>query len=316
MSLRVIADSTRPSPFESRVLAMTETIRVRRAVPSDTDRILKISSTIWEGDDYVPETLDGWLDDPAGELVVAMLGRHVIAFAHRSWLCPGIAWFEGIRTDPEFQGRGAGRAITEHLIDGARKDAAARINLSTYIDNEASIHLITSYGFRQVGTFCVLERPADTQAGSVPPSESGAIRRLPEDETIRFVETSEFLALAGRRFPRGWRFFPFDQDPHEATARLAYRIGYDSEGALVAVLCVRQGLDHEGAITMNFLDGTPEGIRRLLHHALVRYRGRPMECMLPADRERHAAAFSALVDAGFSPWNESQPDVFVYELWL
>jgi len=295
---------------------MTETVRVRRAVPTDKDRILEISSTIWEGDDYVPETLDGWLDEGTGELVVATLEEHVIAFAHRSWLCPGIAWFEGIRTDPEFRGRGAGRAITEHLIDGARKDGAARINLSTYIDNEASIHIIESYGFRRVATFCALERAADAHTPSVRPFDSSTIRLLSEAETVRFVETSEFLVLAGRRFPRGWKFLPFDQDPREATARLEYRIGLDSQGELAAVLCIRQRPEHNGPMTLNFLDGTQEGVRTLLDHALARYRGHAMECMLPADGERYAAAFPALVKAGFSSWNDFQPDVFVYELWL
>ena len=78
---------------------------VRRAIESDRARILEISSQIWGGDDYVPELLDRWFADLEGELVVATLDDHVISFAHRTWLCPGIAWFEGMRADPAFQGQ-------------------------------------------------------------------------------------------------------------------------------------------------------------------------------------------------------------------
>jgi len=289
-------------------------VLVRRAVAADRARILEISGKIWNGDDYVPETLDAWLTDAGGELVVATLAERVISFAHRSWLCPGIAWFEGIRTDPEFQGYGAGRAITEYLIGSARGDGAARIGLSTYIDNEASIHIIEAYGFRRVATYCYLERAA--QVPSNIPSQGGTVRPLSEAETVAFVADSEFLSLAARRFPRGWRFFPFDHDPREATARLAYRTGVEENGTLAAVLCARQGPKHEGAITVNFLDGTPDGMHTLLHHALTWYRGRPMECMLPVSQTQRAAAYAPLIDAGFTPWNDFAPDVFLYELWL
>jgi len=290
-------------------------LRVRRATLDDRARILKISSRIWEGADYVPELLNGWFADREGELVVATLDEHVIAFAHRTWLCPRIAWFEGIRTDPSFQGRGAGKAITEYLINAAREDGASHIELSTYIDNETSIYIIESYGFQMVGTFSYLERPADLD----PPESvtaSSCIHPVSEKETIEFVSHSEFLSLARRRFPRGWRFFPFDHDPREATARLGLRLGFWEEEKLVALLCVRQSLDHEGGITINFLDGAPAAMRALLNHSLHLYEGRTMEIMVPIHQNRHAAVLELLQEAGFKSWSEFKADVLVYEMLL
>jgi hypothetical protein len=66
-------------------------VLVRQAAVTDRARILEISSQIWDGNDYVPEVLDAWFADAEGELVVATLDGHVIAFAHRSWLCPKVA---------------------------------------------------------------------------------------------------------------------------------------------------------------------------------------------------------------------------------
>jgi GNAT superfamily N-acetyltransferase len=291
---------------------LSSMMNVRRANPEDRVRILEISSQIWDGEDYVPELLDGWFSDHEGELAVALLNDHLIAFAHRTWLCPGIAWLEGIRTDPAWEGHGAGRAITEHFIRRAKDDGATRINLSTYIDNEASIHIIESYGFTRVATFSHVERIAEMN-DPLPALALGTIRDLSEEETLEFVDRSQFLALAQRRFPRGWRFYPFDHDPREAIARLSY-LGLEQDEKLKAVMC--HGPDHEGCMTLNFLDGDPDVMRILLDRFLQSHQGKTLEMMVPCDQERHAELLPLLQEAGFTSWSEFKPDVFAYEMAL
>ena len=278
-------------------------------------RILEISAQMWDGEDYVPALLDGWFADSEGELAVATLDDYVIAFAHRTWLCPKIAWFEGIRTDPAFQGRGAGKAITEYFIRAARIARATHIELSTYIDSAASIHIIESYGFSLVGTFSYLEREAES-APPEPGDESVNIRSISEQETVEFVRGSEFLSLARGRFPRGWRFFPFDHDPCEAIARLECRLGFQEKNELKAVLCIRHKPTNGGPSTINFLDGETLAMRALLDHALRLYACRTMGIMVPIHLGRHAAVLDLLREAGFTSWSEFKPDVFAYEMVL
>ena len=278
-------------------------------------RILEISAQMWDGEDYVPALLDGWFADREGELAVATLDDYVIAFAHRTWLCPGIAWFEGIRTDPAFQGRGAGKAITEYFIRAARIARATHIELSTYIDSAASIHIIESYGFSLVGTFSYLEREAES-APPEPGDESANIRSISDQETVEFVRGSEFLSLARGRFPRGWRFFPFDHDPCEAIARLECRLGFQEKNELKAVLCIRHKPANGGPSTINFLDGETLAMRALLDHALRLYACRTMGIMVPIHLGRHAAVLDLLREAGFTSWSEFKPDVFAYEMVL
>lgn len=288
---------------------------VRAATQSDQAQILAISAQIWDGEDYVPELLGGWFADSEGELVVATLEEQVIAFAHRTWLCPGIAWLEGIRTDPAFQGRGAGKAITEYFIRGSREAGATHIELSTYIDNQASIHILETYGFQLVGTFSYLERPAELDSPESS-EETSNIHAVSEKEAIDFVAQSKFLSLARRRFPRGWRFFPFDHDPCEAIARLECCIGLWQDKNLEALLCIRQSPDHPDWVTMNFLDGAPDAMRILLDHALRLYAGKQLQIMLPIDHGEHAGALQLLQEAGFTSWSGFKPDVFAYEMVL
>jgi len=296
--------STDRQDDSSRVSGMS--VCVRRAIESDRARILEISSQIWGGDDYVLDLLDGWFADLEGELVVAALDDHVISFAHRTWLCPGIAWFEGMRTDPAFQGRGAGKAITEHLIRAVRDARATHIELSTYIDNKASIHIIESYGFQLVGTFSYLERPHDSESPETV-GEVSSIRSLSEQETLEFVRNSDYLSLAQRRFSHGWKFFPFDHDPKKAIVDLECRLGYWELDELKAALCIRHRPDHEGWITINFLDGEPDAMCALLDHAVSLYAGTTMEIMVPIRSGRHAAALKLLRRAGFKSWSKSSP---------
>lgn len=292
-------------------------IRVRKAEDGDRPRILEISSQIWDGDDYVPELLDRWFTDEKGELVVAEIDGNVIAFAHRTWTLPGIAWLEGIRTDPAHQGRGAGRAITEYLIQSSREAGATRIHLSTYIDNESSIHIIESHGFQLIGTFSYVERPAD-----LPLQEAATKIReacpLSVPETLAFIETSEYLSLAQRQIAQGWKFFSFDSKPTGSIASLEYRIGYGRSDAPEAVLCIRHRPTPAwgGPFSIGFLDGEPDAMRRLLNHAMHDYEGKSLEAMVPIHQGRHATALSVLQQAGFKSWSGFKADVFVYEMVL
>ncbi len=287
-------------------------IRIRKARAEDRPRILEISSKIWEGDDYVPELLDAWLADEHGELAIAAWEDQVIAFAHRTWLCPGIAWLEGIRTDPEWEGRGAAKAITDHFIRGAANAGASSIHLSAYVENEASIHIIESYGFTRIATFCYVERAAMPATDAVP-KHVFQIQHLEPEHLLKFVDQSDFLSLAQRQFPRGWRFYPFDHNPRDAVSRLAYCTGAWEDGALVAALCIRQGAEHAGTITINFLDGALPAMQALLAEALDCYAGKAFEMMMPVQRGRHASALGILKDTGFTSWSGFKPDVFVYQ---
>ena len=130
---------------------------VRVAREADRERILAISAQIWDGYDYVPHVLDEWLAGAQGELLVAEIDGHVAAFSYLTWLADGHAWLQGIRADTAMRGRGAAKALTERSIARAWAAGARRIGLSTYIDNQASMHIAESFGFRRVASFVYLE---------------------------------------------------------------------------------------------------------------------------------------------------------------
>lgn len=290
-----------------------ERITVRRAVKEDRARILEISAKIWDGDDYVPHVLDAWMADGERALVVATMDGRVVSFAHRTWLTPRIAWFEGIRTDPVFEGRGAAKAITQALTEEVKALGGERVNLSTYIDNKASIHILESNGFRRVATFSYLERKESAGAGDGVASR-GAVQTISVDEMIRFVNNSRYLSVSGRRISHGWSFFPYDEDPERAVSKFRHRLGHIVCDQLTAVAGVHEYAEGSGSVSLGFLDGPTEDLRALIEAVALRHPAQRMECMTPIARDGTSWLLPALKAAGFSSWNDDVPDVYVYEL--
>jgi len=286
-------------------------IDVRRARTTDRERILEISAQIWEGDDYIPYVIDAWMGDEQSELAVATWGGRVVGFGRRMWLVPGYAWFEGTRTEPAYQGRGVGRALTEAFVARSLDEGATRIGLGTYIDNEASIHIIESMGFERIASFVYLEKdiPAEQEDSS---SHAESVCLSIED-TLAFVERSEFLDLAHRRLPHGWRFLPFDADPHGALAAASIRWGMEQEdGRLCAAVCLREA--SPGRIDIVFADGDQTSLARLLAQVHRRFAGHHIEAMIPHGQGRTAQLLPVLQACDYETWDNYAAAVFVYEL--
>ncbi|HDL85724.1 MAG TPA: GNAT family N-acetyltransferase, partial [Candidatus Acetothermia bacterium] len=136
-------------------------ITLRKATVSDKPRIAEISSQIWDGEDYVPDVIDDWLTDPSGEVIVAIVDGKLISFARRSYLLPRYVWFEGARTDPMYRNSGVAQEISRCFLESVRREGADLIGLSTYIDNEASIHIIEKNGFQKVASYVYIEAGND-----------------------------------------------------------------------------------------------------------------------------------------------------------
>lgn len=300
-------------------------MNIRRARQEDRGRILEISAQIWEGEDYIHWVIDDWLADPNGEVAVAELGGRIVAFSFRSWLFPGYAWLSGIRTDPASQGRGAGRTLTEHSLRGARREGADRVGLSTYIDNEASIHIIESYGFERIASYSFAETPKDKGLNAAPLATDGLhIEPIGADEAGAFVRSSIFLETCAGRIPWLWKMYPFAETEDLIFKRVPYWRGVREGGKLVSLVGATPGEDEEDAAFVSFLDGTPELSAALLSQAALdlRFGHRParIEAMLPGrsmdPKTDEIPAVRAARAVGLRTWNDFAVDTYAYELRL
>ncbi len=81
-----------------------------------------------------------------GKLVaqIELRGATVRTGLHRAYL--------GMSIDPVLQGRGVGRKLLSHIIDWARDNGLAWIDLGVFSENAPAIRLYESLGFQRTGS--------------------------------------------------------------------------------------------------------------------------------------------------------------------
>jgi len=288
-------------------------ITFRKAIAADKPRILTIAAQVWEGEDYIPDVIDAWLQPDAPPLLAACVDDELIGFARYARLFPSYAWFEGLRVDPAWQGRGVARALMEHLLERARLDGVRRVGASTYVDNFASQHLMETHGFTRAASFVYCEASATELRDEATGSEAGVIS-IPPDEALAFIQRSRFLQVSRGFFPHSWRFYPFALGPETILREMRYLLGIRRDGELAALLCAGKSAHGPRSFSVDFLDGNPDAMKALARHA-VRLAGSEaqLEAMTPRGGDTATPSLVILRDLGMNVWNEGREDVFVYE---
>ncbi len=109
----------------------------RSARPQDKADILAFTAHTWEFGDYIEHVLDDWLADKNGCFLVAQEARsgRIAAIDKLTLLSPTEAWFEGLRVNPDFRGRGLATRLQQHMIGQARSLGARTIRFLTLVTN-------------------------------------------------------------------------------------------------------------------------------------------------------------------------------------
>ena len=138
-------------------------LRTRAAAPDDAEAIARIYNegiedrvATFETRPRSAEDVGGWFDG-VHPIVVAEDGGRVLAFASTSTYRPrdcyaGIAEFS-VYVAREARGRGAGRAAMEALIAASERAGFWKLVSRVFPQNTASLRLLKSLGFREVGRY-------------------------------------------------------------------------------------------------------------------------------------------------------------------
>lgn len=135
-------------------------LKVRRAREEDGEALLAIDRATWSplsspaaepsiGPFFNAQTVPG-------NVVVAEIDRQPVGWGKIEHPTPLPAsahvWHvTGLAVDPEFEGRGAGRALMGALIDLARERGGRRITLRVFAPNERARRLYERLGFEVEG---------------------------------------------------------------------------------------------------------------------------------------------------------------------
>lgn len=135
-------------------------LNIRIANIDDMEDIAAISRSTWDGDDYLEEKSRGWIRDCS--LYAGELNGKVVGTFRLSQMPGGVLWMEGLRVHLDYRNRGYGRQLADIAFKTGKKiigsGKAGCMEFSTYINNDESIHISMSQGFRVVNRFILMTR--------------------------------------------------------------------------------------------------------------------------------------------------------------
>jgi len=126
----------------------------------DIPAILNISKDIWEGDDYIPDVIERWLNEKDHLAYGTFLDeemKELIGFGRVKMFSNGVAWLEGGRVKVSHQKKGIGREQLKYAIDYAIKAGARVAQYDTSSRNFGSLSLAKFHGFKEKKRMEVLE---------------------------------------------------------------------------------------------------------------------------------------------------------------
>ena len=169
---------------------------------ADTADVMKLTSTIWEGEDYVPRAWPDWLSDSQGRLAVAEYQGQVIGLGKLTRLAPGQWWLEGLRTHPGYEGHGVASQLHDYLMATWEQIGTGALRLATLSSRQKVHHMSARSGFYRLGEFTSFSAPAQEKGTS-------DFQPVPEDElpqALQFCLGSQSLALSHGLMDLGWQW--------------------------------------------------------------------------------------------------------------
>ncbi|SRR5579884_850205 len=297
-------------------------VEIRPAQPKDKEPVLAFSRQSFEWGDYIEHVWDDWISDPTGELVVAVRDdvpaapEVPVGVAYVTMLTETEAWYQGVRVAPEMRRQGVGTALTRHCAHRARDLGAEVVRALVEGSNVASQTMMQRAGYAQVGAFAIFT--AET-AGVTEDQREGPLVSQPGPDRLdaiwSWLESSNLASLNGGLLLNGWRGVALTDE------RLNYAL---AEGCVwlleewgniqaLAIAAPRQTNEQQTIFSTQYIDGTAEGIGRLMLYLRAHAAGQGFATIdvRPPDL---LILFDALNGAGFERRDEHGMWIMALEL--
>jgi GNAT superfamily N-acetyltransferase len=179
----------------------------RTLTKKDIPAILEISKDIWEGDDYIPEVIERWLNEKDHLAYGTFLEeemKELVGFGRVKMFSNGVAWLEGGRVKVSHQKKGIGREQLKYAIDYAIKVGARVAQYDTSSRNFGSHALAKFHGFNEKKRTEVLE--SNVSELKLTEYDASGIRKISNEEAKEIYKNMDIGP--GDELNIGWSYIP------------------------------------------------------------------------------------------------------------
>jgi GNAT superfamily N-acetyltransferase len=235
-------------PERRKLSAVSRRLTVRPMTMADKPAVMKISSRIWEGNDYVPMFYDRWVKQ--GGFWAGELRGKVVGYGKATELSPGELWLEGLRVDPECRKQGIGKELSRQVVLRTLDRRPVSLRLATADVNRESIHIIeTVMGFKSYAQYrFFVGAPKKPRPG--PPLVAPTLA-----EALDYIKRSTEATASRDLLPYTWLFRSLDRRYVAELTRCGYVLGYKTAGKLTGLLVLRPHRYHGNDLDISFVGG-------------------------------------------------------------
>ena len=275
-------------------------ILVRGLTDADRAQCLRIEAAALPGVSYVDDVWEDFTSGRDGAFFGAVVDGELAGIGKITHLYDGYGWLETLRVHPDFQGRGAGKAIYGAYFARAAQMGLRALGMYTESWNARSAGLAGKFGLRVKGRFAEFVR--DVRAGDAPEEcAEGAVR---PGNLLTPVHEAKAEALLAPHYAKMDGFLVVNRTYYPAKAGLAARLArrgwlFRDDVGNVAVLGWR--FQPQKAVHLAYFSGDDGEIARVSCALAARVGGGRVSAMREYQNEtqRHR-----LAGMGFAPTGE------------
>lgn len=240
--------------------------RLRKVAQSDKERILEISSKIWEGHDFIQYIFDDWVSDTEGEFTLGEKDGVIVGFAKYTKHSDSEAWLEGIRVDEKYANQGFGKAITQYYISRAKAEGVEFIRLSAYVGSKESIKIIEGLGFKKDGYFTTgykeLDKACETQS-----APKNVINIMSTATAWDLITRGNSYYMSNGYVSYGWTFKKATYELVDTLVKNKCVYGVLREGKVASVMVLTEDSHMDGGLNIGFIDGDMGSMKEFIDFA-------------------------------------------------
>jgi RimJ/RimL family protein N-acetyltransferase len=240
--------------------------RFRKVTQEDKERVLEISSKIWEGHDFIKYVFDEWVKDSEGEFTLGEKDGIVVGYAKYTRLNDQDVWLEGVRVDEKYANQGFGKAITQYYMSKAKAEGTATISLSAHIDSRESIKIVENMGFKKDGYFTTGCKEFNNTTSTAPASKT-AINIMSTATAWDLVTRGNAYYMSNGYISYGWTFRKITYELIERLVKEKRVYGILREGKVSSVMILTENSHMDGGLNIGFIDGDMAPMKELVEFA-------------------------------------------------